>query len=241
MKKYGLCLLAVLVLTACTPAKEADVKPTASSSSSQKLVGSSQSSSSTQKKQEQKARSSSSVKPAVAGEGVENQSAASKVEAGVGTNAGAMSQGTGVGVSQETGIAADVFTDGDATGSTVGAPTQTTGINGASLVVGDFSSIAGIWQDEFGNQLYVQADGTVGVVMAESEAIPEEERVNLTRELFLYPEVGRWDGAEYRGGLENAFHTSGLPDVSINAENGTFDLIAAPSTNTYTGTFTRVE
>ncbi len=233
MKKYGLCLLAVLVLTACAPAKKADVNPTANSSSSQKLVRSSQSSSSAQKKQEQKARPSSSVKPAVAGAGVENQSAASKVEAGVGTSAGA--------VSQETGIAADVSIGGDAIGSTVGAPAHTTGINGESLVAGDFSTIAGIWQDEFGNQLYVQADGTVGVVMAESDHIPEEERVNLTRELFLYPEVGRWDGAEYRGGLENAFHTSGLPDVSINAENGTFDLIAAPSTNTYTGTFTRVE
>lgn len=241
MKKYGLCLLAVLALTACTPAKEADVKPAVSSSSSQKLVKSSQSSSSVQKKQEQKMRPSSSVKPAVAGEGVENQSAASKVEAGVGTSAGAMSQGTGVGASQETGVSADVSTGGEATGSTVGVPAQTTGIHGESLVAGDFSSIAGIWQDEFGNQLYVQADGTVGVVMAESEAIPELERVNLTRELFLYPEVGSWDGTAYFGRFANDAHTSGLPYVSINAENGTFDLIAAQSTNTYTGIFTRVE
>ena len=76
---------------------------------------------------------------------------------------------------------------------------------------------------------------------AESEAIPELERVNLTRELFLYPEVGSWDGTAYFGRFANDAHTSGLPYVSINAENGTFDLIAAQSTNTYTGIFTRVE
>ncbi|MCU0083027.1 hypothetical protein [Streptococcus danieliae] len=240
MKKYGLCLLAVLVLTACTPAKEADVKPTASSSSSQKLVGSSQSGSSTQKKQEQKARSSSSVKPAVAEEGVENQSAVSKVGVSVGASAGAMSQGTGVGVSQETGIVADVSTDGDAISSTVGAPAQTTGINGASLVAGDFSSIAGIWQDEFGNQLYVQADGTVGVVMAESDHIPEEERVQLTRDLMIASDFGTWNGENYLSRLVNEGHTSGLPYFSVDSKSGTVHL-PANYAETYTGTFTRVE
>ncbi|NYS32874.1 hypothetical protein HZZ02_03610 [Streptococcus danieliae] len=68
-----------------------------------------------------------------------------------------------------------------------------------------------------------------------------EVPINLTRELFLYPEIGSWDGTAYSGRLANDAHTSGLPYVSINAENGTFDLIGAPSANTYTGTFTRVE
>ncbi len=110
---------------------------------------------------------------------------------------------------------------------------------GMALMNGDFSSVAGVWQDEFGNQLVVDAAGNVHVEMAAGEHIPEIARENLTRDLFVSSFVS-WDGTVYSGSMSNVHHTSGLPNFMVNPSNGTVRLVN-PYGETYTGIFTQVE
>lgn len=111
---------------------------------------------------------------------------------------------------------------------------------GTTLVAGDFSTIAGTWVDEYGNQLIVDGAGNVHVEMAAGSHIPEEARGHLTRDLYLDNNFASFDGTYYEGVLANDAHTSGLPRLSVNTEDGTVRLVNEYA-ETYSGTFTKVQ
>lgn len=111
---------------------------------------------------------------------------------------------------------------------------------GTTLVTGDFATIAGTWVDEYGNQLIVDGAGNVHVEMAAGSHIPEEARGHLSRDLYLDNNFASFDGTYYEGVLANDAHTSGLPRLSVNTEDGTVRLVNEYA-ETYSGTFTKVQ
>lgn len=216
MKKIAFCLVAALFLAGCS--SNSSTENTASSSSSAVKA------------------SSSAVKSSSKASG----SVASKSDTQETNQSSSMttdnhSQGSGV---AEEGAKSQNQSNSDAQASNAVSQESVEDI-GMALMNGDFSSVAGVWQDEFGNQLVVDAAGNVHVEMAAGEHIPEIARENLTRDLFVSSFVS-WDGTVYSGSMSNVHHTSGLPNFMVNPSNGTVRLVN-PYGETYTGIFTQVE
>ncbi|MBF8970972.1 MULTISPECIES: DUF6287 domain-containing protein [unclassified Streptococcus] len=229
MRKYIICLTALLLLAGCSTTQKSE--KTASSSSSIVQKSSSQKSTSSTKASS-KGASASTAKVA-------------KDQAAAPANAASTPA-----VTTETNAPNNVQVNGT---SEMAAPSQnqveqpsqpsipTPEVNvGAALLAGDFSSVAGVWQDEFGNQLVVDAAGNVHVAMAAGDHIPEVARENLTRDLFVYKDVASWDGTVYSASMGNEYHTSGLPSFMVNPESGTVSLVNEHF-ETYTGTFSRIQ
>lgn len=216
MKKMAFCLVAVLFLAGCS--SNSSTENAASSSSSAVKASSSV------------VKSSSKASGSVASKSDTNDSNQSSS-----VTTDNHSQDSGV---AEEGAKSQNQSNSDAQASNAVSQESVENI-GMALMNGDFSSVAGVWQDEFGNQLVVDADGNVHVEMVAGEHIPEIARENLTRDLFVSSFVS-WDGTVYSGSMSNVHHTSGLPNFMVNPSNGTVRLVN-PYGETYTGIFTQVE
>lgn len=216
MKKIAFCLVAALFLAGCS--SNSSTENTASSSSSAVKASSSAVKSSSKASGSKVSKLGDQESTSVSSVTDDNDSQASGV-----AEEGAKSQNQ---------------SNSDAQASNAVSQESVEDI-GMALMNGDFSSVAGVWQDEFGNQLVVDAAGNVHVEMAAGEHIPEIARENLTRDLFVSSFVS-WDGTVYSGSMSNVHHTSGLPNFMVNPSNGTVRLVN-PYGETYTGIFTQVE
>lgn len=228
MRKYLICLTALLLLAGCSATQKSE--KTASSSSSIVQKSSSQKSTSSTKASS-KGASASTAKVAK-DQAATSANAASTPAVTTETNAPNNAQVNGT-----SEMAAP-------SQSQVEPPTQpstpTPEVNvGAALLAGDFSSVAGVWQDEFGNRLLVDIYGNIHVEMAAGEHITEEERANLSRDIFVLKDYSSLDGSLYVAATDNGYATSALPRFAVNTEDGTVALIPNYA-ETYTGTFSRV-
>lgn len=225
MKKSGVLLLAVLLLVACSKESKVENKSTSSSSSIQQAKSSSSMSKSSSSSSKIRLKSASSTEV--------NSGAALSSESLVGEQAASSQQ-----VSQGVSATESVVTS--ETSPVLGGEMASAMNVGDALVSGDFSSVAGTWQDEYGNQITMGADGSLQIRMASGDHISEEARENLSRDLYVRNGYGSWDGSTYSNRLANDGHTSGLPNLFINPNSGTISL-GSDYVETYSGTFSRVE
>lgn len=225
MKKSGVLLLAVLLLVACSKESKVENKSTSSSSSIQQAKSSSSMSKSSSSSSKIRLKSASSTEV--------NSGAALSSESLVGEQAASSQQ-----VSQGVSATESVVTS--ETSPVLGGEMASAMNVGDALVSGDFSSVAGTWQDEYGNQITMGADGSLQIRMASGDHISEEARENLSRDLYVLNGYGSWDGATYVVATDNGYTTSALPRFSIDTQNGTVALVPNGA-ETYSGTFSRVE
>ncbi|MBG9367853.1 DUF6287 domain-containing protein [Streptococcus sp. NLN64] len=224
MKKTTITLLALLVLAGCSNNRQSESTVSSSLSKTQ------QSSSSVSKVTSSTKKSSNNSEKSTGAANQENSSysvtPSSTVEQG---------EADGASVSTETPVQSK-SSDG-VVGSQGNLPDVP--YNPEPFLAGDFSSLAGTWQDEYGNQITVGANGSLAIQMAEGEHISEEARQQLSRDLYILNGYGYWQDTAFISPTSNDAHTSGLPRFSYDTAANSIYLVPNYA-ETYSGTFSRI-